>query len=419
MIALATFILCYICFVLFGTKRAIIAMIGAAILLLTRTVSPPDAVALVHWNVVGLFFGTLILAELFMQSHMPAVMAEWVVNRTKTARGAVVAIAALASVISIFVENVAVVLLIAPIAIKLCEKIKLSPIKPIIFLAIFSNIQGTATLIGDPPSMILAGYLKMNFMDFFIYQGKTSIFFFVQAGALAALLLAAWMMHRHKEPIQLVAVEQPRSLIPSCLLFLLVALLTLASLIDPNFTWFAGASAMSLAAAGLIWYVLGPRWTSVAILIKQLDWDTSIFLIGVFILVGALIEANWITAFAEGISPYLEGNLLWTYFLIITFSVVISAFIDNVPYLLAMIPVVQNISDRINAPIPLLIFALLIGSCLGGNITPIGASANIVAMGILKKHGHIVSFNAFTRIGIIITLAAVAASSLSLWLVWS
>ncbi len=419
MIALATFIVCYIFFVLIGKKRSLIALLGALVLLISRAISPLDALNFVQWNVIGLFFGTLILAELFMQSHMPAVMAEWVVDKTNTARGAIIAITVLSSALSIFVENVAVVLIVAPVALKLCEKIGLSAVKPLIFLAIFSNIQGTATLIGDPPSMILAGYLKMNFIEFFIYKGKISIFFFVQAGALAALLFAFWLMRRHKEKTEIIPIEKARSLIPSFFLILLVILLSFASLIDPDFLWFAGTASMALAAVGLIWYELGPRWTSVKDLIIQLDFETTIFLICVFILVGALIDAGWISALSQGISTYLSGHLLWTYVLIIAFSVAISAFVDNVPYLLAMIPVVQNIATDISAPLPLLMFALLIGSCLGGNITPIGASANIVAMGMLKKHGHVATFTTFTRLGLVLTLAAVIASSIFLWFIWA
>ncbi len=419
MIALATFIVCYVFFVLIGRKRSTVALLGALVLLFTGTISPFNALNYVQWNVIGLFFGTLILAELFMQSHMPAVMAEWVVDKTKTVRGAIIAVTALSSALSIFVENVAVVLIIAPVTLKLCEKIQLSPIKPLIFLAIFSNIQGTATLIGDPPSMILAGYLKMNFTDFFIYKEKIGIFFFVQAGALAALLLACWLMRRHTEKTKIITIEKARSFIPSLLLILLVILLSFASLIDPDFLWFAGTASMTLAAIGLIWYELGPRWTSVKDLIIQLDFETTIFLIGVFILVGALIDAGWISALSHGISAYLSGHILWTYVLIIAFSVAISAFVDNVPYLLAMIPVVQNVASDIGAPLPLLMFALLIGSCLGGNITPIGASANIVAMGMLRKHGHVVTFNTFTRLGLILTSAAVIASSIFLWFIWA
>lgn len=419
MISLITFIVCYTLFIIEGKRRALIAMIGSLLLLITQSVTPLQMITLVHWNVIGLFFGTLILAELFMQSAIPAVMAEWVVDHTKTAKGAIVAICALASALSIFIENVAVVLLVAPIAIKLCEKIHMSPIKPLIFIAIFSNIQGTATLIGDPPSMILASYLKMNFIQFFVYEGKLSIFFFIQAGAIAGLYLVYFMMRKHAVPIERLNIETPRSFIPLILLIILVFLLSLASWMDPDFDWYAGTVSMLMAFIGLMWYVLGPHWTPVQTLIYQLDWETTIFLIGMFILVGAIIDAGWIKSLSLFVTPYLGGSPLSAFIAIIIFSILVSAVIDNVPYLLAMIPVVEDIAANLGTSVPLLMFALLLGSCLGGNVTPIGASANIVAVGLLKKYGHPVEFWDFMKIGLFLTVVTVTISAVCLWAVWS
>jgi len=417
---LIIFIGCYLLFVLLPRWRSVVALSGVAVLILLQEVSVNEVMYThIHWNVIALFFGTLILAELFMKSHMPAVIAEWVVDHTVSARSAILAICILSSFLSVFVENVAVVLLLAPVTLKLCHKLEISPFKPMIFLAMFSNIQGTATLIGDPPSMILAGYLKMNFLDFFIYEEKIGIFFFVQAGALAASLLLLILLKEFRQPIQLLKIEKARSLIPSYLLIALVAILCSASHFDPGFHWFAGTVAMTLASVGILWYQLFPRWTTVKELITSLDWDTTFFLIGMFALVGTLIQAGWIDALSEWISHHLPESLLGTYMMIILFSVAVSAVVDNVPFLLTMIPVVQNVSDQIGAPLPLLMFALLIGSCLGGNITPIGAMANIVAVGILRKDGMEVSFSSYTKYGGMVTAAAVGASSVLLWFVWT
>jgi Na+/H+ antiporter NhaD/arsenite permease-like protein len=129
-----------------------------------------------------------------MQSRMPAVIAEWLVDRTRTARSAMLALCVLSGVLSMFVENVAVVLLVAPVALTLAEKLKVSPVRLLVLIALCSNLQGTATLVGDPPSMILAGYLKLTFNDFFVYMGKPGIFFAVQAGALAAGAVTVFLL---------------------------------------------------------------------------------------------------------------------------------------------------------------------------------------------------------------------------------
>jgi Na+/H+ antiporter NhaD/arsenite permease-like protein len=135
--------------------------------------------------------------------------------------------------------------------------------------------------------------------------------------------------------------------------------------------------------------------------------------------VGALSESGWLDVAASGISGAVGDRLFVAFLAILLVSVCISAFVDNVPFLLAMIPVTQKVADTLQAPVPLLMFALLIGSCLGGNITPIGASANVVAVGLLKKRGYVVSFGEFMKIGIPYTLAAVTAAALFVWLVWA
>ncbi|GAB4227032.1 MAG: SLC13 family permease [Chlamydiales bacterium] len=420
MLTLITFITCYALFAIFGSWRAVIAVTGALLLLFSGVVNLHQAVTeLIYWNVVALFLGTVILAEIFMQSRMPAVIAEWFVDKAPTARSAIIIVCLLSSFLSAFVENVAVVLIVAPITITLCNKVGISPVRPIIFLAMFSNVQGTATLIGDPPSMILGGYMKMGFNDFFFYQGKLSIFFIVQVGAIAATFFVAWILRDIKSPISLIPVETPRSYIPSLTLIFFVIGLAFGSKFDPDFKWFAGTYALFLAVVLSIWYELKARWTTFSILLRQLDWDTTFFLTGLFILVGALKKAGWIDMLSFHLAQILDHDLAITFIAIIVISIVISAFVDNVPYLLTMIPVVQNIADTQGHPITLLVFALLVGSCLGGNITPIGATANIVAVGILQKEGHPISFGRFVKYGLPFTLIAVTASGLTLWFIWS
>jgi Na+/H+ antiporter NhaD/arsenite permease-like protein len=419
-ISLAVFVVCYALFVVFPRRRSLVACGGAVTLVLSGVLSWREALfQYIHWNVIALFFGTLVLAELFMQSRMPAVMAEWFVDRTRTVRGAMIAVCLLASFLSMFVENVAVVLLVAPVALSLAEKLKIKPVRLLVCIAVATNLQGTATLIGDPPSMILAGYMKMSFNDFFLYHGKPGIFFAIQVGMIASMAVVVWLLRRHRENIELIGIEQPRSWVPTGLLLLLIGGLATTSVYDPDFQWLAGSLTMALAVAGLLWYRLGPRWSSTTELIKTLDYDTTFFLMGVFVVVGALSDSGWLSKIADGISALTGQSLLGAYVLIVVVSVVVSGFVDNVPFLLAMIPVAQTVADRLGVPVPLLIFGLLIGSCLGGNITPIGASANVVTVGLLKKHGHVVSFGEFAAVGIPFTIAAVTAASVFVWVIWS
>lgn len=414
------FILCYALFVALPKRRSWIALGGGLLLILTGSLDWRTALTeTIQWNVIALFFGTLVLAEMFMQSRMPAVMAEFLVDRTRTVRGAMLAVCALSGALSMFVENVAVVLLVAPVALSLADKLKLSPVRLLIAIAVSSNLQGTATLIGDPPSMILGGYMKMSFNDFFAYQGRPGIFFAVQVGALAALAVLAWQMRAHREPTTLVPQETIRSRVPGLLMLALILGLSVTSVFDPDFKWLAGTLTLVLAAAGLLWYRFRARWQSTRELIGTLDWDTTLFLVGVFVLVGGLSESGWLDVFASWISARLGDSLFGAFAAIVLVSVALSAFVDNVPFLLAMIPVVQKVADHLHAPVPVLMYGLLIGACLGGNITPIGASANVVAIGMLRKRGYVVTFREFMTVGVPFTVAAVLAACAFTWWVWA
>jgi len=240
-ISLVVFITCYALFVILPTRRSWIACAGGLLLLATGVLGWREALCgKISWNVMGLFFGTLILAELFMMSRVPAVFAEWLVDVSRSTRTAMLALCALSGVISMFVENVAVVLLLAPVALSLADKLKMNPVPLLIGIAISSNLQGTATMIGDPPSMILAGHMRMGFWDFFVYGGKAGIFFAVQVGMLASLAVLAFVYRRHTEKTRLLVQETPRSWVPSVLLGFLIVGLSFATAVDPEFAWFAG-----------------------------------------------------------------------------------------------------------------------------------------------------------------------------------
>jgi Na+/H+ antiporter NhaD/arsenite permease-like protein len=418
-ISLIVFVLCYALFVVLPSHRSRTACIGGLLLIVTGVLSWQDALLTkISWNIMGLFFGTLILAELFLLSRVPALLAEWLVDRSTSTRMAMLALCVLSGVISMFVENVAVVLLVAPVALSLADKIKISPVPLLIGIAVCSNLQGTATMIGDPPSMILAGYMRMGFWDFFVYDGKPGIFFAVQIGAVAALCVLAWIYRHHTGKTALVSQETARSWVPAILLGCLIVGLSFATAIDPEFAWFAGVYTLILAVIALAWFRLVARWGSARAFVAALDWDTTFFLIGVFVLVGGLSDSGWMDRLSSLMSSSVGDSVALAFTAVVVFAVIVSGFVDNVPFLLVMIPVVQKVAEQLHAPVPLLMFGLLIGACLGGNLTPIGASANVVTLGILKKRGYTVSFRDFMGIGIPFTVAAVFSACAFVWWIW-
>ncbi len=419
MTALIIFILCYALFVFLPSFKPWIALLGSLALIISGIFSPAEAFSEVHWNVMGLFLGTLLLADLFMLSRVPAVLAEWIVDHLKSVRAALLGLLIFASVISMFVENVAVVLVVGPIAIALCDKLKISPVNPMILLAMFSNLQGAATLIGDPPSMLLGSFLGMTFDDFFFYKGKLSLFFVLQVGALSTLLLAFWMFRKERQRVELLTVEKVKSWVPSLLLLSLILILALFSSFDPESTWLAGTTAIALSLIGIAWNALFLKWRNSLQLMRELDWKTTLFLLCLFILVAAIRVEGWMDALASWTVSSLPADLLAIYLFILILSICVSAFVDNVPFIMAIIPVVQKVADAFGFPLPLLAFAVLVGTCLGGNITPIGASANVVAVGMLEKRGYPITYRYYLPIGLLFTAFAVIPAAIFLWQIWS
>jgi len=419
-VSLAVFLFAYLCFVILPHKRTVVSIIGVLILFSFGAISVKDAFTSssgINWNVMGIFVGTLVVADIFMESRFPAWLAEIIVNSAKNTAWAILFICALSGFISAFVENVATVLIVAPIALALAKKLKINPTNMMIAIAISSNLQGTATLIGDPPSMLLGGFAKMNFFDFFFYQGKPGIFFAVELGAIASFFVLYYFFRHHKEKTKLVAEEKVRSWFPTVVLVLLIVLLAGSSFFDKNFGYMAGAICMLAGFISLVWGSLTKK-EKIFKGLKKLDWDTTFFLMAVFILVGGLSSNGWIEKISIGLSGLIGQNIFLGFTAIVFLSVFLSAFIDNVPYLAAMIPVAMSVSANLGVNQSLFLFGLLIGASIGGNITPIGASANIVACGILKKEGYPVRFFDFVKMGLPFTLVAVFASYLFVWFVW-
>ncbi|MBN2019568.1 MAG: TRAP transporter large permease subunit [Sedimentisphaerales bacterium] len=416
-VSVVVFVLTYVLFVLLPNKRTIVAVSGALLTVFLGAISFAEAFRAINWNVMGIFVGTLVIADIFMESRVPAYLAELIVDKAKNTAWAILALCALTGFISAFVENVATVLIVAPIALSLAKKLDINPVKMMIAIAISSNLQGTATLIGDPPSMLLGGFAKMNFMDFFFYKGRPSIFFAVELGALASFVVLYFIFKGFHQKTRLVPVEKVKSWFPTYLLIVLIVFLACSSFFDPGFSYTAGVLCMIFAVISIIWEKLANKG-SIIEGVKSLDWDTTLFLMGVFILVGSITITGWIDVISETLSGLVGKNIFLGYTLLVFISVFVSAFVDNVPFLVAMLPVAISMSQRLDINPSLFLFGILIGASLGGNITPIGASANIVACGLLKKEGYPVKFGEFAKIGFPFTLAAVTAAYLFVWLVW-
>ena len=375
---------------------------------------------LINWNVLMIYVGSMIIAALFIYSKVPVRIADCIVKSAPTTGVAVVLILAMTGIISIFVENVATVLVMAPIALALCKKLKINPVPFMIGLAVMSNLEGTATLVGDPPSMIFASYAGYNFNDFFVHQGKISIFFFIQMGMIVGCLFFFIIFSKVKDKAQ-VEREPVISYFPLVLLLTMIFGLAGISFLSTELGYGSGSFVLGLGIIGLLWYRFHEKKSGKEVwsMVKDLDWETIFFLLGIFVVVGGISETGLLKDFSDWLTVVTGGNKLFGFILILGFSVLISGFIDNVPYIIIMLPVAGALAENLGIAKELYMFALLIGSCLGGNLTPFGASANIVAMGILKKEGHPINFGKFLKISAPFTVLTTTAAALLLWVIWA
>ncbi|NLJ46980.1 MAG: citrate transporter [Treponema sp.] len=376
---------------------------------------------LVNWNILAIYVGSLVIADLFIYSRVPAVLADRVVEKSPTLGIAITAILVITGLVSAFVENVATVLLMAPIALAICRRLDLDPAPFLIGLAVMANLQGTATLVGDPPSMIFASYANYGFNDFFFKAGRPSIFFAVQVGCLAGALYF-FLFFRKLGKIRMdLPYERIASWFPTILLAAMILGLALISFLSGEGLHAAsGLLCLALGLAGLAWFVFVRKEppSKALDLVKRLDWETILFLIGVFIVVGSIGDAGILDDLAARMTAVIGGRILLGFAAVVIVSVLISGFVDNVPYIIAMLPVAGKMAASAGMPDEVLMFGLLIGSCLGGNLTPFGASANVVAVSLVKKAGRHVSFFEWIRVAGPFTALTTIASSLFVWFVW-
>lgn len=432
-IVLGLAVLMYVLVIAFPAKKTWFPLGGALVLVLLGIISPFHALfELVNWNILMIYIGSLVIAELFIYSRLPARIADNIVAKTPNAGLAMVAILIMTGIISAFVENVATVLVMAPIALSLTRKLKINPTYFMVGLAVMANLEGTATLVGDPPSMIFASYAGYGFNEFFFHEGRISIFFFVQAGLIAGALFFYYFFSKSGKEKILTEKTQVISYFPMILLLLMIIGLAASSTISalgnntngevPLWTeYVSGSIVMFLAVSGIFWFCFKEKKGSKETfkMIKNLDWETILFLSGIFIVIGALSETGILQEFADFLTVVISGNVFAGFVIIIVVSMVLSGFIDNVPYIIVMLPVAATLAQNMNLTPELYMFALLIGSCMGGNLTPFGASANIVAMGILKRENYPMNFSGWLKIGLPFTLITTGTASLLLWLLYS
>lgn len=418
-LALGLFALTYVLLLVLPNVRAYVAVASAALFVLLGILPAGEVLRAVDWNVLLMIAGTMGTVALFIESKMPSRLAELLLARVPSVRWAIVALAVFAGLVSAFVDNVATVLMLAPVALAIAEKQRISPVPAVIAIAVSSNLQGAATLVGDTTSILLGGYAGMNFLDFFVFRGKMGMFFVVQLGALAATAVLCVYLRRLTQPVMREGRTEVTDVFPTWLMAGTVALLIAASFLPEKPAVTNGLICMGLFLLGAgRRCVLEKGIRPLAEAAKQLDYQTLLLLAGLFAVIAGVRAAGVIDAAARLLAGFGGGNVFAVYSLIVWGSVLLSAFIDNIPYVAAMLPVTANLAQILGVEPYLLYFGLLTGATLGGNLTPIGASANITGIGILKKAGYTVRTGDFMKIGVPFTLCAVVTGYVLIWFLW-
>ncbi len=404
-------------YTLIATERVhrVAAALGGGSLMLALGLTDGDAAFYsedsgIDWNVVFLLFGMMVIVGVIRRTGLFEALA---IHAAKRARGRpfpiLVLLVTITAVASAMLDNVTTVLLIAPVTFLVCERLALDVV-PFLLAEVFaSNIGGAATLIGDPPNIIIASRANLSFNDFLVHMAPFAIVMTLVLIPVCRLLFRKSFTYDHELVAEVMtlsereAIRDPRLLWQS--LFVL-ALVMAGFVLHPVLHY--SPSVVALLGAGLL--VLISRAT-VDDALADVEWETLVFFMGLFVMVGALVETGLIDEFAHWLGGVTGGNTMLTGVVLLLVSMVLSGVIDNIPYVATMAPVVGSLSAGAHSGHgDVLWWALALGADLGGNATAVGASANVVMLGLARRYGAPISFWEFTRYGIVITtISAVLA----------
>ncbi len=417
--AIILFVAMYVLLVALPKFRPVVALAAAAIYVVSGVLPVDKVLTSIDWNVLMMLFGTMVIVDYFIESKMPNLIAECLLRLAPNVLWVTVLMSLFSGIISAFIDNVATVLMVAPVGLAICKKLKISPVMMILSIAVSSNLQGAATLVGDTTSIMLGGAANMNFNDFFWMHGRPGMFFATELGALLTIPIILFLFRKDKDPVTSDEHTKVTDYIPTITMLGHVVLLIIASFIPDTPSITNGVICMVCGILTVIIELfLSKSKESMIHALKAMDYATCALLTGLFIVIAAITEIGLVQDLADFIANAGGSNMFLLFTIVVWGSVIISAFIDNIPYVATMLPILGTVAANMNVEPYFLFFGLLVGATLGGNITPIGASANIAGVGMLRKAGYEVRFRDFFKIGIPFTLAAVLGGYLFVWIFW-
>ena len=409
-LSIAIFVCVYALIIWDKFDRAVIALSGAMLMVLVRVLDQEEAFASIDYNTIGLLVAMMIIVMIMRRTGIFEYMGIKMVKASKANPFRLLIMVCLTTgVLSALLDNVTTILLILPIVLSVTEELKLNPI-PFIISAIFaSNVGGTATLIGDPPNIMIGSQAGLSFVDFLINDAVIALPMLIVTSLIFAFLYRKQLVTDPALKDKIMALDEKSTikdhlLLKKCLVvfaFVIVGFLFHGAL---HFE----SSTIALTGAVILLFVSGIDSELVLI---EVEWKTIFFFSGLFILVGGIEATGVISMMAKGVIELTGGDLFLTAMAILWVSAIASAFIDNIPFVATMIPLIIQMGDMSGINIMPLWWALSLGACLGGNGTAIGASANVVAIGMAEREGYHISFGHYFKIAFPVMLITVALST--------
>lgn len=414
-IAVSIFLLSYGIIISERIHRTVIAIVGGVGMVLLGIINQEQATEGVDFNTLGLLIGMMVIVTIAKDTGMFQYVA---VKAAKIARGEpwriLLMMSVVTAVFSAFLDNVTTVMLVVPVTFVIADNLKINPM-PFLMAEIFmSNIGGTATLIGDPPNILVGSAAGLSFTDFLQNLAPVVLIMIPVAFILFRFFWRKGLTADPSLQKRIMTLDEKEALTNKPLLIktLVVLGLVLVGFILHNKLHLEAAT-IALGGAGLLWLLDNQHPERV---LKEVEWPTIFFFVGLFVLVRGLEQVGVIEYLAKQLLTLTEGNLLITGLAILWGSAIFSAFVDNIPFVATMIPLVKDIGTLSTLPLAPLWWALALGACLGGNGTLVGASANLVVAGIAEKSGYKITFRKFLYYGTPVMLTTVAVSSVYMWL---
>ena len=418
--AICIFVIAYILIISEKVQRTVVGLCGAMLMIVLGILSQEQAVSHIDFNTIGLLAGMMIMVNITSETGLFNYLAIWSAKKVKANPVKLLfALSALTAVCSAFLDNVTTVLLTVPVTFSITSQLNV-PVKPFLFAQIMSsNIGGTATLIGDPPNIMIGSAVpEMDFMSFLTNLGDIcAVIFLVTVGLIIAIYHKKLKTSAELQQ-KVMAMDEKKELKNTLLLkkCMVVLAITICTFMFHSQLGLESATVDPSGAALLMLITIGTHEEIIARILSRLEWLAIFFFVGLFVLVGGLVETGVIKAMAAEAIKLTAGSVPASTMLILWLSAIASAFIDNIPFVATLIPMIKEMGTMGMTNLEPLWWALSLGACLGGNGTLIGASANVVVAGMASQHGQKISFVSYLKLAFPLMLLSIIISSVYIWL---